>query len=141
MDSLNDAGAADVDGDGKYEIIVKWYPSNGFDSGKNNVLSSPTIFDVYRMDGTPLWRLNMGLEMPSGAHFNQFMFYDLDQDGNAELFIKTSDGTTAYRPNESGTFDMTDAIHLAAMNPDSDQLYVMAPAEDKNIAAVNYGIP
>ena len=106
--TLNDAGVADVDGDGQYEFIVKWYPNNAFDSGKANAPSSPTIFDVYKLDGTPLWRLNMGLEMPSGAHFNQFMFYDLDEDGKAELFIKTSDGTTTYKPNASGKFDMTD---------------------------------
>ena len=106
--TLNDAGVADVDGDGQYEFIVKWYPDNAFDSGKASGPSSPTIFDVYKLDGTPLWRLNMGLEMPSGAHFNQFMFYDLDEDGKAELFIKTSDGTTTYKPNASGKFDMTD---------------------------------
>lgn len=118
--TLNDAGAADVDGDGQYEIIVKWYPSNGFDSGKQNGPSSPTIFDVYRMDGTPLWRLNMGLEMPSGAHFNQFMFYDLDEDGKAELFIKTSDGTMSYRPNEDGRFDMDDPDTLIEYIGDPD---------------------
>lgn len=106
--TLNDAGVADVDGDGQYEFIVKWYPDNAFDSGKAVSPSSPTIFDVYKLDGTPLWRLNMGLEMPSGAHFNQFMFYDLDEDGKAELFIKTSDGTTTYKPNAKGKFDMND---------------------------------
>ena len=105
---LNDAGVADVDADGQYEVIVKWYPSNAFDSGKAGKRSAPTIFDVYEMDGTPLWRLNTGLEMPSGAHFNQFIFYDLDEDGKAELFIKTSDGSVTYRPNAEGKFDMTD---------------------------------
>ena len=106
--TLNDAGVADVDGDGQYEVIVKWYPTNSFDSGKAVKPSSPTIFDVYEMDGTPLWRLNLGLEMPSGAHFNQFIFYDLDEDGKAELFIKTSDGAITYKPNADGKFDMTD---------------------------------
>ena len=106
--TLNDAGVADVDGDGEYEIIVKWYPSNAFDSGKAVTYSSPTIFDIYEMDGTPIWRLNMGLEMPSGAHFNQFMLYDLDEDGKAELLMKTSDGTVSYKPNAEGRFDMTD---------------------------------
>lgn len=106
--TLNDAGVADVDGDGEYEIIVKWYPSNAFDSGMAKTYSSPTIFDIYEMDGTPLWRLNMGLEMPSGAHFNQFMLYDLDEDGKAELLMKTSDGTVSYKPNAEGRFDMTD---------------------------------
>ena len=112
--TINDAGTADVDGDGQYEIIVKWYPSNAFDSGKAVAPSSPTIFDVYEMDGTALWRLNMGLEMPSGAHFNQFMLYDLDEDGKAELFMKTSDGTTSYKPNAEGKFDMTDASTLVS---------------------------
>lgn len=112
--TINDAGVADVDGDGAYEIIVKWYPSNAFDSGKAVEPSSPTIFDVYEMDGTPLWRLNMGLEMPSGAHFNQFMFYDLDEDGKAELFLKTSDGTVSYKPNKNGLFDMTDSSTIVS---------------------------
>ena len=106
--TMNDAGIADVDGDGQYEVIIKWYPSGAFDSGAANGPSAPTIFDVYKLDGTPLWRLNLGLEMPSGAHFNPFMFYDLDSDGKAELFLKTSDGTVSYRPNEDGLFDMTD---------------------------------
>ncbi|MCM1046066.1 MAG: hypothetical protein NC417_11210 [Candidatus Gastranaerophilales bacterium] len=107
--SINDAGVADVDGDGEYEIVVKWYPSDAFDSGKQDGPSAPTLFDFYEMDGTALWRLNMGLEMPSGAHFNQFIFYDLDEDGKAEFFIKTSDGTVSYRPNDGGLFDMSDA--------------------------------
>lgn len=106
--TLNDMGVADVDGDGEYEYIVKWYPDNGFDSGNAVSPSSPTIFDLYELDGTPLWRLNLGLELPSGAHFNQFMLYDLDEDGKAELFIKTSDGTISYRPNAEGKFDMAD---------------------------------
>lgn len=106
--SMNDASTADVDGDGQYEIIIKWYPSDAFDSGSAVEPSAPTIFDVYEMDGTPLWRLNLGLEMPSGAHFNPFMLYDLDEDGKAELFLKTSDGTVSYKPNADGKFDMTD---------------------------------
>lgn len=106
--TMNDAGAADVDGDGQYEIIIKWYPSDAFDSGGAVEPSAPTIFDVYEMDGTPLWRLNLGLEMPSGAHFNPFMLYDLDEDGKAELFVKTSDGSVTYKPNADGKFDMTD---------------------------------
>lgn len=111
--TLNDAGVADVDGDGQYEIIVKWYPTNAFDSGNAVKPSSPTIFDVYKMDGTPLWRLNLGLEMPSGAHFNQFIFYDLDQDGKAELFIKTSDGSITYRPTDDGKFVMTEEYEVS----------------------------
>ena len=106
--SAKDEILIDVDGDGQYEIVVKWYPSDAFDSGKQDGPSAPTIFDCYEMDGTPLWRINMGLELPSGAHWNQFMLYDMDEDGKAEFFIKTSDGTISYRPNADGLFDMND---------------------------------
>lgn len=106
--TLNDASTADVDGDGQYEIVVKWLPDDAFDSGSAVSPSGPTLFDVYEMDGTALWRLNLGLELPSGAHFNQFMVYDMDEDGKAELFVKTSDGTVSYRPNANGLFDMND---------------------------------
>ena len=106
--TLNDMGVGDVDGDGEYEYIVKWYPDDAFDSGMAGGPSAPTIFDLYELDGTPLWRLNLGLELPSGAHFNQFMLYDLNEDGKAELFIKTSDGTVSYKPNAEGKFDMED---------------------------------
>ncbi len=117
--TINDCGTADVDGDGELEIIVKWYPEDAFDSGKQDGPSAPTIFDVYEMDGTALWRLNMGLDCPSGAHWNQFMLYDLDEDGCAELFIKTSDGTTSYKPNEDGLFDMTDESTIISVMGDA----------------------
>lgn len=62
--SLNDASVADVDGDGEYEIVVKWYPSNSMDSGKTG-MTSPTYFDCYKMDGTILWRVDIGYNEPS----------------------------------------------------------------------------
>ena len=102
---LNDTAVADVDGDSEYELIVKWYPNNGFDAGKTNAKpSSPHIIDVYEMDGTALWRLFMGYSSPAGQHFDNFMAYDLDQDGKAELSILTQDGTRTYRPDENGQF-------------------------------------
>lgn len=103
---LNDTEVADVDGDNEYEVIVKWYPTNGFDPGKSssNRTSSPHIIDVYEMDGTALWRLFMGYSSPSGQHFDNFMVYDLDNDGLAELSILTQDGTRTYRPDENGQF-------------------------------------
>ena len=99
--TANDCSAADVDGDGEYEIVVKWYPTNQFDSASGK-LSSPTIFDCYKLDGTALWRINLGYNISSGAHFSQFMFYDFDQDGKAEFVVKTADGTKVYAPDENG---------------------------------------
>ncbi len=102
---LNDTEVADVDGDNEYELIVKWYPNNGFDPGISGTApSSPHIIDVYEMDGTALWRLYMGYSSPASQHFDNYMVYDLDGDGRAELSILTHDGTRTYRPDENGKF-------------------------------------
>ncbi|MDB5271283.1 MAG: rhamnogalacturonate lyase [Hymenobacter sp.] len=88
----NDANAADLDGDGQYEIVLKWEPTNARDNGSNG-LTGPVILDAYKLDGTRLWRINLGRNIRAGAHYTQFMAYDLDGDGRAEIACKTADGT------------------------------------------------
>ncbi|HEX8138156.1 MAG TPA: HYR domain-containing protein [Pyrinomonadaceae bacterium] len=90
--SANDASVGDVDGDGKYEIILKWDPSNSRDSASAG-LSGDVLIDAYKMDGTRLWRINLGKNIRAGAHYTQFMVYDLDGDGKAEVACKTADGS------------------------------------------------
>ncbi len=88
----NDASVGDVDGDGQYEIFLKWDPSNA----KDNMFAGFTAnvyIDCYRLDGTRLWRINLGDNIRSGAHYTQMMVYDFDGDGKAELMVKTADGT------------------------------------------------
>jgi len=87
--SANDATAADVDGDGQYEIILKWDPSNAHDNAHAG-FTGPTLFDCYRLDGTLLWRIDMGPNIRSGAHYVPFIAYDLDGDGRAELMVRTA---------------------------------------------------
>ena len=90
--SANDASVADVDGDGQYEIILKWDPSNSRDNAHDGFTGS-TIFDCYRLSGERLWRIDLGKNIRSGAHYVPFIVYDLDGDGKAELIVKTADGT------------------------------------------------
>ena len=90
--SANDASVADVDGDGQYEIILKWDPSNSHDNAHDG-FTGPTLFDCYRLDGTLLWRIDLGRNIRSGAHYVPFIVYDLDGDGRAEFIVKTADGT------------------------------------------------
>lgn len=90
--NANDASVGDVDGDGEYEIILKWDPTNSHDNAHNG-FTGPTIFDCYKLDGTRLWRIDLGTNVRSGAHYIQFMVYDLDGDGCAEFICKTADGT------------------------------------------------
>jgi len=90
--SANDASVGDVDGDGEYEIILKWDPSNSKDNSQSGYTGNVYI-DAYEMDGTKLWRIDLGKNIRAGAHYTQFMVYDLDGDGRAEVACKTADGT------------------------------------------------
>lgn len=90
--NANDASIGDVDGDGEYEIILKWDPSNSRDNSQDG-LTGTTLIDCYKLDGTQLWRIDLGPNIRSGAHYTQMMVYDLDGDGKAELVVKTADGT------------------------------------------------
>ncbi len=90
--TANDASAADLDGDGQYEIVLKWEPTNARDNSSSG-LTSPVLLDAYRLDGTRLWRIDLGPNIRAGAHYTQFMAYDLDGDGQAEIACKTADGT------------------------------------------------
>lgn len=90
--NANDASVGDVDGDGEYEIILKWDPTNSHDNAHNG-FTGPTYLDCYKLDGSKLWRINLGENIRSGAHYIQYMVYDLDGDGCAEVVCKTADGT------------------------------------------------
>lgn len=89
--TANDASVGDVDGDGTYEIILKWDPTIVNDNAGG--YSGKQIFDCYRLDGTKLWRIDLGINVNAGPHYNQFMVYDFDGDGKAEMILKTADGT------------------------------------------------
>lgn len=90
--SANDASVGDVDGDGQYEIILKWEPSNARDNSHDGFTGN-VLFDCYRLSGERLWRIDMGRNIRAGAHYTQFMVYDFDGDGRAEMMVKTADGT------------------------------------------------
>ena len=88
----NDASIGDVDGDGEYEIILKWDPSNAHDNSHDGY-TGEVYFDCYKLNGQHLWRINLGRNIRAGAHYTQFMVFDLDGDGKAEVVMKTADGT------------------------------------------------
>ncbi len=91
--TINDVSAGDLDGDGVYELIVKW------DSGgKDNTETGRTgnvLLDAYRLDGTRLWKypIDLGPNIRAGAHYTQFLVYDFDRDGKSEILCKTAPGS------------------------------------------------
>lgn len=99
--SANDASVGDIDGDGEYEIFLKWDPSNSKDNS-NDGYTGTVFIDCYKMDGTLVWRVDLGKNIRAGAHYTQFMVYDYDSDGKAEMVCKTADGTVDGQGNVIG---------------------------------------
>ncbi|TLM83526.1 rhamnogalacturonan lyase [Pseudarthrobacter sp. NamE5] len=90
--SANDATVADLDGDGSYEVIQLWNPSNAQDNSRSGFTGNVYV-DAYKLDGTKLWRIDLGRNIRAGAHYTQVLAYDFDGDGKAEVSMKTADGT------------------------------------------------
>ena len=90
--SPNDCTVGDVDGDGQYELFVKWDPSNSKDNSQKGK-TDKVFIDCYKIDGTKLWRIDLGVNIRAGAHYTQMLVADYDMDGLAEMVCKTADGT------------------------------------------------
>ncbi len=98
--SANDASVGDLDGDGEYEIIIHM-TGKGRDNSQAG-LTDPPIFQAYKLNGTFLWQINLGKNIREGAHYTQFMVYDLNGDGKAEIAMKTADGSIDGKGNVIG---------------------------------------
>ncbi len=90
--TANDASVGDLDGDGRYELVVKWYPTIAKDNAFAGY-TGETLIDAYTLEGKRLWRIDLGRNIRSGAHYTHFMVFDFDGDGRAEIAMKTADGT------------------------------------------------
>lgn len=90
--SPNDVSTGDLDGDGKYDLVLKWDPSNSKDNSQSGYTGN-VFLDGMKLDGTMLWRIDLGKNIRAGAHYTQFMVYDLNGDGKAEIACKTAPGT------------------------------------------------
>ncbi len=111
--SANDASIGDLDGDGQYELVLKWDPSDA----KDNEMSGYTgtcILDGYKLDGTKMWRIDLGKNIRAGAHYTQFLVYDFDGDGMAEVAMKTAPGTKDGTGNFLKTGDAAGADNTAS---------------------------
>lgn len=120
--SANDMSVGDVDGDGEYEFFVKWDPSNAHDVSHRGYTGKCYI-DCYKFSGRLLWRLDMGVNIRAGAHYTQFMVYDFDGDGRAEMSVKTAPGSCMTVFHEDGSV--------------KSKKYITIPQEDLNAGVTN----
>ncbi|MDA1360468.1 rhamnogalacturonan lyase [Glycomyces luteolus] len=97
----NDISPGDLDGDGDYEYVVKWDPSNSKDVSQVGY-TGPVYIDAYTQEGELLWRIEPGVNIRAGAHYTQFDVYDFDGDGISEVMLKTAPGTKSTSYVEDG---------------------------------------
>jgi rhamnogalacturonan endolyase len=110
--NANDCSTGDLDGDGEYDIVLKWDPSNSKDNSQSGYTGN-VFLDAYKMNGTRLWRIDLGINIRAGAHYTQFMVYDLDGDGKAEIACKTAPGTKDASGNFISLGPAASANHAA----------------------------
>jgi Rhamnogalacturonan lyase family 11, C-terminal domain/Rhamnogalacturonan I lyases beta-sheet domain len=131
--SANDMSVGDVDGDGQYEYILKWDPSNSKDVSQ--VGYTGTVFiDAYELDGTLLYRIDLGVNIRAGAHYTQFLVYDFDGDGRSEMLFKTAPGTKIIRYDRNGNVVSQRFITM----PKADVRAGFAHTDDYRMSAADY---
>ncbi|NEE04729.1 rhamnogalacturonan lyase [Phytoactinopolyspora halotolerans] len=109
--SANDMSVGDVDGDGQYEYVVKWDPSNSKDVSQVGYTGNVYI-DTYELDGSLRHRIDLGVNVRAGAHYTQFLVYDFDGDGRSELMFKTAPGTKVISYDEDGNVASEECITM-----------------------------
>lgn len=135
--SANDCSVGDLDGDGQYEIVLKWDPSNAKDNSQSGYTGNVYI-DAYKMNGKRLWRIDLGKNIRAGAHYTQFMVYDLDGDGKAEIACKTSDGTKDGMGNVIGNAGADYRNSSGYILTGSEYLSIFEGATGKALYTGNY---
>ena len=130
--AANDMSVGDVDGDGTYELVVKWDPSNAKDVSQRGY-TGPVVIDTYRTDGTLLHRVDLGVNIRAGAHYTQFLVYDLDGDGRAEMMLKTAPGTRTTTYDSTGAVTAESSVTMPQADVDAgythDDDYRMSAAD------------
>lgn len=133
----NDGSVADLDGDGEYEIVLKWQPTNAKDNSQSGYTGN-TYIDAYKLNGKRLWRIHPGKNIRAGAHYTSMVVYDLDGDGKAEVMIKTADGTVDGKGTVIGssTADYRNSSGYILSGP--EYLTVFNGATGAAMATTNY---
>ena len=118
--SATKAGVGDLNGDGQFEYVVKT-PKVNFDpwigderKGRGYWQPSKETYklEAYRLDGTLMWRYDMGWSIETGEWFSPFIIYDLDGDGCAEIAVKAGEGD----PRQSDGHVISGPEYLVILN-------------------------
>ena len=125
----------DVDGDGAYEYVVKWDPSNSKDVSQVGY-TGPVYIDTYELDGTLLYRIDLGVNVRAGAHYTQFLVYDFDGDGRSEMMLKTAPGHEGHPVRRRTASVASERVHHDARVGRAGRL--LAHATTTGMSAADY---
>lgn len=135
----NDISVADLDGDGEYEIILH-QTGESRDNSQKGITDEP-IIQAYKLNGTLLWEINLGKNIREGAHYTQFLVYDLDQDGKAEIVMKTADGSKDSKGKVIGDATKNYVNENGFILSGPEYLTVFNGETGEEINTVNYQVP
>ncbi|MDR3297222.1 MAG: InlB B-repeat-containing protein [Prevotellaceae bacterium] len=142
--SIYDGTVADLDGDGQYEIVFFWGPGNMKDNSQDGITGTVFI-DAYKLDGTKVWGagkwIDLGPNIRAGAHYQNFLVYDFDGDGKAEIIVKTAPGT---KDTEGNIIDNNEAYlgnSSGYILAGAEYLSVFEGATGKLLATTKYDPP
>lgn len=133
----NDMSVGDLDGDGEYELVLKWDPTNSKDNA-NNGYTGNVYIDAYKLNGKKLWRIDLGKNIRAGAHYTQFLVYDFDGDGFAEIAMKTSDGTVDGLGNVIGDASADYRNSAGRILTGKEYLTVFRGRDGANLSTIDY---
>lgn len=136
----NDASVGDLDGDGDYELVLKWDPTNAKDNSHSGYTGN-VYMDAYEMDGTLKWRIDLGKNIRAGAHYTQFLVYDFDGNGQSEVVFKTADGTIDGQGTVIGRADADHRNSSGYILQGAEYLTVFDGATGKALVTTEYDPP
>ncbi|MBN1760875.1 MAG: hypothetical protein JW863_21290 [Chitinispirillaceae bacterium] len=140
----NDINVSDLDGDGEYELVVKYEPNNTKDNSQSGTVDK-VYLHAYKLDGTCMWKIDLGINIRGGAHYTQHQVFDYDGDGFAEVACKTApgtkDGTGSFlklgpAANDNDNADYRNGSGYILSGP--EYLTVFDGRTGKELATVNY---
>ncbi|GAB3191036.1 hypothetical protein GCM10027061_17610 [Nesterenkonia suensis] len=103
---------------------MTWDPNNSMDVSQVGCTGEVYV-DTYTLDGELLNRIELGPNIRAGAHYTQFLVYDFDGDGTAEIMMKSAPGTVA-----------DDGEHITMPQEDLDAGY--SHEDDHRMSADDY---
>lgn len=139
----NDASVGDLDGDGDYEIVVKWNPEDSKDSAGAD-FTGRVYLDGYQIDpnnGGYMWRIDLGQNITAGPHYTQFMVYDFDGDGKSEIACVTARGSKDGQGNYVTKAGDTSAIrNITDAQNEASTVGTSGKSKGKNVGDEFYTI-